>query len=82
MLLLPDTVSFSLEERVFLVVFVVRQNKFLSRRAFFGNFSGGCLTLNVDHFNDHHSPIGARVSVMEVQLRDTKIFRDDPGEAQ
>jgi hypothetical protein len=48
----------------------------------FEKFWGAGLTLNVDHCGDRHSPIGARVCVMEVQLSDTKIFRDDPGEAQ
>jgi hypothetical protein len=40
---------------------LVEKTKFLSRRAFFGIYSGGCLTLNVDHCGDQRSPIGARV---------------------
>ena len=45
--------------------------EFLSRRAFSGIYFGGCLTLNVDHFYVHHSPIGARAGVTVVQLIDT-----------
>ena len=57
----------------------VEKTEFLSRRAFFGIFSGGCLTLNVDHFGDRCSPIGARVCGMEVQLSDMTISGGDTG---
>jgi hypothetical protein len=76
-----DIVSFSLEEKLFLAILTrSKKTEFLSHRAFFGIFSGGCLTLNVDHFSDRRSPIGARVCGMDVQLSDTTISGGDTGE--
>jgi hypothetical protein len=76
-----DIVSFFLEEKSTLGYFnLVEETEFLSRRAFFGIFSGGCLILNVDHFGDRRSPISARVCGMEVQLSDMTIFGGDTGE--